>query len=56
MTGFKGESESFDFWDNYRDFEELGEGKLIGNGRDESEQRGAHESNKNVSDSDTDPE
>ena len=56
ITGFKAESESFDFWDNYRDFEELGEGKLIGRGRDESDLSGAHESDKNVSDSDSDTE
>lgn len=40
VTGFKAESENFEFWENYRDFEELGEDKLVGKGRDEQEHKG----------------
>ena len=35
VTGFQTESENFQFWENYRDFEELGEGKLVREDKDE---------------------
>ena len=28
-TGFQAESENFQFWENYKDFEELGQTKLV---------------------------
>ena len=28
-TGFQAESENFQFWENYKDFEELGQSKLV---------------------------
>ena len=35
VTGFRAESENFQYWDNYADFEELGETKLTREDRDE---------------------
>ena len=35
VTGFQTESENFQFWENYKDFEELGEGKLVREDKDE---------------------
>ena len=35
VTGFQTESHNFQFWDNYRDFEELGETKLVRNDKNE---------------------
>ena len=34
-TGFQAENENFQFWENYKDFEELGEGKLVREDKDE---------------------
>ena len=36
VTGFQGDTQSFDFWDNYNDFEEFGDTKLIKRGRNEN--------------------
>ena len=35
VTGLQTESENFQFWENYKDFEELGEGKLVREDKDE---------------------
>ena len=29
VTSFQAESDNFQYWDNYQDFEELGESKLV---------------------------
>ena len=36
VTGFQAESENYAYWENYQDFEELGEDKLVR--RDKNEQ------------------
>ena len=38
VTGFQGESENFQFWDNYADFEELGDNNLVREDKDERRQ------------------
>ena len=35
VTGFQAESQNFEYWDNYQDFEELGESKLVRQDKDE---------------------
>ena len=35
VTGFQTLSDNLQFWENYRDFEELGEGKLVRDDKDE---------------------
>ena len=37
VTGFQAESDNFEFWENYQDFEELGEGKLVREDKDEEQ-------------------
>ena len=54
ITGFKADSENFEFWEQYRDFEELGDDKLVGKGRDEQERKGGKKKNDSSSDSSTD--
>lgn len=35
ITGYQAESDNFEFWDNYGDFEELGDDNLIRNDKNE---------------------
>ena len=35
VTGFQTSSDNLQFWENYRDFEELGEGKLVRDDKNE---------------------
>ena len=35
VTGFQAESENFQFWQNYQDFDELGGSKLVREDKDE---------------------
>ena len=35
VTGFQAESDNYQYWDNYKDFEELGESNLIRDDKDE---------------------
>ena len=45
-TGFQAESDNFQFWENYQDFEELGSVNLVR--QDKNEQIIAMQSNKNA--------
>ena len=55
VTGYKNDSQSCDFWDNYRDFEELGEDKLLSKRNNESNLDGEkNEHNQGNSDIDSD--
>ena len=35
VTGYQGESQNFEFWTNYQDFDELGGSKLVNQDKDE---------------------
>ena len=55
MTGYKADCQSHDFWDSYRDFEELGEDKLVYKNNNESNlKRDENEQNHGNSDIDSD--
>ena len=55
VTGYKADCQSDDFWDSYRDFEELGEDKLVYKNNNESNLKGEeNEQNHGNSDIDSD--